>query len=50
MILSDAFGRMVALIGAGTILWRHGRDDIREPAMGGAPSSERHDEPDRGKV
>ena len=38
MILSDAFGRMVALIGAGTILWRHGRDDIREPAMGGAPS------------
>lgn len=38
MILSDAFGRMVALVGAGTILWRHGRDDIREPATGGAPS------------
>ena len=38
MILSDAFGRMVALVGAGTILWRHGRDGIREPATGGAPS------------
>src|SRR3712207_3656446 len=38
MILSGAFGRVVELIGAGTILWRHRRGGPREPAVGSDPS------------
>ncbi len=38
MILSGAFGRVVELVGAGTILWRHRRGGPGEPAVGGAPS------------
>ena len=38
MILSGAFGRMVELVGAGAILWRHRQGGPREPAVGNAPS------------
>jgi glucose/arabinose dehydrogenase len=38
MILSGAFGRVIELVGAGTILWRHRRGGPHEPAVGGAPA------------
>ncbi len=38
MSLSEIFGRVVALIGTGTIMVRHGADSVRQPAMGTAPA------------
>ena len=38
MDLAGAFGRMVALVGAGTVMLRHRNGAPQQEAMGGAPA------------